>query len=114
MNKGDRITLVKQGTLLFMGATVILCLVGLVLWLFGVPGVQNEYARGWLLGLQTLANYFVGCCVLGLLYFVAVRISRRFPNLERLTLMIVGIFWFFFIYTGFNLFRAFQIMAAAS
>lgn len=41
----------------FSGLVGIACILVLPLWLFGVPGVQNEYARGWNIGLTVIWLY---------------------------------------------------------
>lgn len=35
----------------------ILCMVAIPLWIFGVPGVDNDYARGWRMGLTVIIAY---------------------------------------------------------
>ena len=42
----------------------ILCLLALLPWLLGVPGVDNNYARGWNIGLQALVFYVLAYCIL--------------------------------------------------
>jgi hypothetical protein len=34
-----------------------LCILALPLWILGVPGVQNEYAKGWNMGLTVIWFY---------------------------------------------------------
>lgn len=34
-----------------------LCILALPLWILGVPGVQNEYAKGWNMGLTVIWLY---------------------------------------------------------
>ncbi|RYZ61474.1 MAG: hypothetical protein EOP09_19895 [Proteobacteria bacterium] len=42
---------------LFTGVIAGLFVVGLPVWLLGLPGVDGHYARGWKLGLNTLFFY---------------------------------------------------------
>lgn len=47
----------------------LLCLIAVVPWLLGVPGVDNDYARGWTIGLNAILFYlafFVATLVLSL------------------------------------------------
>ncbi len=39
------------------GAIAGLCMLALPLWLLGVPAVENQYARGWRMGLNVLLIY---------------------------------------------------------
>jgi len=39
------------------GLLALLCALALPIWILGVPGVENEYARGWLMGLQVIIAY---------------------------------------------------------
>ena len=45
------------GIAIATGIIAGLCLLVLPLWLFGVPGVANESARGWQMGLSVLFFY---------------------------------------------------------
>lgn len=36
------------------GLFAALCLLGLPLWILGVPGVEGQYAKGWIMGLYVL------------------------------------------------------------
>jgi hypothetical protein len=38
-------------------ALAVLCLIALGPWLLGIPGVENDYARGWKLGLAALVGF---------------------------------------------------------
>lgn len=35
----------------------VLCLAAAMPWLLGIPGVENDYARGWKLGLGALVGF---------------------------------------------------------
>jgi len=39
------------------GAAAVLCILVLPLWILGVPGIENEYARGWEIGLWVIVFY---------------------------------------------------------
>lgn len=49
----------------------VLCLVALPLWILGIPGVENDYARGWKLGLGALVALPLVHQLLGLLESLA-------------------------------------------
>jgi hypothetical protein len=117
MGRSDRSrieTLYKKGTLILMGVSIAVSIPMLFLWILGVPGVQNTYARGWSLGLRTLYRYFVGSCTLLISYAVIAMFSRRFHIPHSLNLIILASFWIFFIYSMFNLVRSIQIMISAT
>jgi hypothetical protein len=101
----------QKATFVFICTSAVISLLTLGLWIFGVPGVQNEYAKGWALGLKTLYRYLIGSCLTLTIYFVFARLSSRFPVFDRLQIILLVIFWLFFGYSAFNLFRALQIMA---
>lgn len=64
MGKRDRLdlrTIIKRITFIFICISAACSLGLLVIWVFGLPGTRNEYARGWELGLYTLFHYVVGC-----------------------------------------------------
>lgn len=35
----------------------VLCMLAFMPWVLGVPGVQNDYARGWMLGFKIVTFY---------------------------------------------------------
>ena len=45
------------GIAIATGIIAGLCLLVLPLWIFGVPGVDNNYAKGWSMGLSVLFFY---------------------------------------------------------
>lgn len=106
------IAALKRRTFLFMGITWVVCLLTLCLWVLGVPGVQNEYARGWALGLKTLYHYLIGCSLLLGSYFLVAKISQRLRIKLDLNLIIISIFWLFFIYSMVCLYQAIQIIVS--
>ncbi|MGM3308247.1 hypothetical protein ACSQ6I_20105 [Anabaena sp. WFMT] len=113
MNKGDRIGMIKtlkKRTLIFIYITALISFPTLGLWILGFPGMKNEYARGWSLGLKTLYHYLVGCGIILAIYVVIARGSQKFHVLERFNIIVLGIFWIFFSYSVFNIYRALQIM----
>jgi hypothetical protein len=44
-------------TWIVTGAISAVCLLAIPLWMFGIPGIENEYARGWRLGFFTIIAY---------------------------------------------------------
>lgn len=42
---------------IFSGVIAGVCVLLVPLWILGVPGVQNEYARGWNMGLRVIFLY---------------------------------------------------------
>lgn len=42
---------------LISGVSAGLCVAALPLWAMGVPGVENQYAKGWKMGLTVLLIY---------------------------------------------------------
>jgi hypothetical protein len=117
MGRGDRhhtIIFFKKATVLFIGITLVISLFVTFLWALGVPGVQNEYAKGWALGLKTLFQYFIGSGILLIIYAVVAKISQKFHAVLPLNLMIVSIFWIFFSYSAFQLYLAVKIMISVN
>ncbi len=55
------------------GLAAVLCALAFPIWVLGVPGIENEYARGWLMGLQVIIAYPV-CWII---VFAVSRISGR-------------------------------------
>lgn len=104
------IAVFKRGTFLFICITLVVCVLTLCLWVLGVPGVQNEYARGWALGLRTLYHYVIGSLLLLIIYITIAKITQKLRIQLDLNLILVPIFWIFFIYSGTELYQAFQIM----
>lgn len=104
----------KRGTFLFICITLVVCLLTIFLWVLGVPGTQNEYARGWALGLRTLYHYMIGSLLLLITYVVSAKISQKLRIPLDLNLIVIPIFWIFFIYSGIELYRAFQIMLSTN
>lgn len=117
MSRRDRydiLTVIRRRTFTFIWVSTVFSLGFLILWIFGVPGVQNAYARGWALGLSTLFRYVVGCVLLLIIYAVVGKISERFENVWHFNLITIGIFWIFFLYSAFKIYRSFQIMFSGS
>jgi hypothetical protein len=108
------VTSLNRITFLFIRLTTVISLLTLAFWVLGVPGVQNQYAIGWALGLKTLYHYFIGCCLLLIIYTVVSRIAKRNMAVLRFNILVVSAFWIFFIYSVFNLYQAFVIMFSAS
>ena len=49
---------------IFSITIAVLCFLFILPWGFGVPGVQNEYARGWKIGLTVILLYPFSICLL--------------------------------------------------
>jgi hypothetical protein len=64
----------------------------------GVPGVQNHYTIGWALGMKTLYHYFIGCCILLIIYTFVSKIAKKNTLALRLNLFVVSAFRIFFMY----------------
>lgn len=54
-------------------ALAVLCLVALVPWALGVPGTDNDYARGWSIGFYAIVWYLAAFAVL-----LALGLAARF------------------------------------
>lgn len=39
------------------GLAAVLCVVAFPIWILGVPGVQNKYAKGWGMGFEVIVAY---------------------------------------------------------
>ncbi|MBD2576938.1 hypothetical protein [Oscillatoria sp. FACHB-1406] len=101
-----------RGTFVFMVLSLIISALLLVLFIFGIPGTQNDYARGWNLGFTTLYWYCIGCLsLLGINGISALILKGFFPTVRRVTMFV---FWLFFGYSAFNFCRAFLIIFSAS
>ena len=79
-------------------------------WIMGVPGVENDYARGWEMGLDVIMYYPIAwIIVFGISWFLKKRISiDRQPSLD------IGISICLMIFLGLALLRlgqAFQLIA---
>ena len=79
-------------------------------WIMGVPGVENDYARGWKMGLDVIMYYPIAwIMVFGISWFLKKRISiDRQPSLD------IGISICLMIFLGLALLRlgqAFQLIA---
>ena len=113
MNRGVRsltITLFKRGTLLFICTSLILYFLAILLWIPGIPGVENTYAKGWFLGFKTLNDYFLGSCIILIIYLNTSRIFKKISIVTHPQIIVASVFWMFFSYSAFNMYRAFQLM----
>lgn len=113
-DRGSSLDSFKRGTFIFICVTSGISLFVLFFWLLGVPGVKNAYARGWVLGLQTLYHYVIGCSILLITYIVIAKIAQRFRAFLSLNWLVISIFWPLFIYSVFQLYQAFKIMFSGS
>lgn len=115
MNRGVRslsITLFKRGTLLFICTSLILYFFVILFWMAGIPGVENTYAKGWSLGFKTLNDYFIGSCIILIIYLNSSRIFKKISIVPHPKITVASVFWIFFSYSAFNMYRAFQIMGS--
>lgn len=61
-------------TVAILSSTVAaLCVLALPMWALGVPGVENQYARGWKMGLNVLLFYPLAWFINYAPYFLARR-----------------------------------------
>lgn len=61
----------------FSGIVAGLCILIFPVWILGIPGIDNEYARGWNMGLNVILLYPVACALNYIPYlFVRGRLSR--------------------------------------
>lgn len=59
-------------TVAILSSTVAaLCVLALPMWALGVPGVENQYARGWKMGLNVLLFYPLAWFINYAPYFLA-------------------------------------------
>ena len=117
MSMGDRqdiLTKVQKISFIFICASTPISICVLFLWVLGVPGVQNNYERGWSLGLSALFHYFLGSCMVLIVYGIVAKLAQRFRNLNRINLAVIISFWILFFNTGFKLIQAFEIMLSLS
>ncbi|MBD2310390.1 hypothetical protein H6G20_01670 [Desertifilum sp. FACHB-1129] len=117
MRRRDRLnilTIIKRITFIFIGISAVCSSAVLFLWIFGLPGTQNGYARGWELGLYTLFHYVVGCVFFFVTYVIGILVSKKFQRMRNFNLFTISIFWIFFLYSAFNMLRAFYMMFSAS
>lgn len=52
-------------------AVALLCLIAFIPWTLGVPGTENNYARGWSIGYYAICWYLIAFAVLRALDLVA-------------------------------------------
>jgi hypothetical protein len=72
------IAVFRRGTFTVICITSVVCVLILCLWVFGVPGVQNAYARGWALGLKTLYHYMIDSLLSLITYMRSRRLLKDF------------------------------------
>ena len=51
----------------------VICGIALPIWILGVPGIENEYARGWRISLITIMTFIFS-------YFMISGINRRYED----------------------------------
>ena len=49
----------------------VLCLIAFLPWTLGIPGVENDYARGWTIGYYAIIWYLFAYLVVGILGLLA-------------------------------------------
>ena len=100
----------KVGVPILTGVPAALFALIIPFWIMGVPGVENDYARGWEMGLDVIMYYPIAwIIVFGISWFLKKRISiDRQPSLD------IGISICLMIFLGLALLRlgqAFQLIA---
>ncbi len=101
---------VHLGIPVITGAFAALCALILPFWIMGVPGVENDYARGWNIGLDAIMYYPIAWIIMFGLFWGLKRVipldRQRFLNVVgSIGLMI------FFAAALLRLGQAFQAMA---
>lgn len=91
------------------GVIAVLSAVALPLWLLGVPGVDNAYARGWKIGLNVVLVYPLSWIAL----FVLSRILKRqfTGELQNFYLGFGSAWSAALVIAGVGLFYAFKVMS---
>ena len=93
----------------FSGVVAGLCILIFPLWILGVPGVDNEYARGWNMGLNVILLYPVACALNYVPYlFVRARLSRL--SLLRWQQIMTAIAIALFVLAAIRMSQAFKII----
>jgi hypothetical protein len=64
--------------------TAFVCLLAFLPWVLGVPGVQNEYARGWNIGFKVISIYPCVWLVMALARKLWVRITKSEKKREEM------------------------------
>lgn len=92
------------------GVVAGLSLLALPMWALGVPGVENDYARGWKMGLNVLLVYPPAWLLTYLPYFV---MRNRLSDANRQSRQAVtGSFaCIIFVAAAARMIQAFKIMA---
>lgn len=94
--------------ILTMGISA-LCILALPIWILGIPGVENEYARGWKMGLLTIGI----TPVMGVILFLVTILRNKIFSVEcgkvflkiTFSLSVAGCFVFIFL-----IWKSFHIM----
>ena len=102
----------KSVSLIFASVTVVICLPLLIIMVFGMPGIDDgsDWVKGFKLGFNTIGMYFFGGIILLIVYSIGNFISRKFGVTENIGTFILGMFWLFFGFSVFNLFRALRLL----
>ena len=69
------------------GVVAGLCVLALPMWALGVPGVENQYAKGWKMGLNVLLVFPIAWLVNYIPYFV---MQSRISEAGRLRWQLIG------------------------
>lgn len=76
-----------QQVAIFSSVIASLCVLILPLWILGVPGIENDYARGWGMGLNAILLYLLSYLLNYALYFFLTRMSSigqlRYQQINR-------------------------------
>jgi hypothetical protein len=80
-NGADKIRAMNTVLRILPAALAVLCLIAFIPWTLGIPGTQNDYARGWTIGYFAICWYLLAFAVLRALDLLAkyskLPISRR-------------------------------------
>jgi hypothetical protein len=73
------------------GLLAALCVLAFPLWILGAPGVENEYARGWLMGLQVLIAYPLCWIATLTVWFIRSRkaVKKSNPAIDPMVLLML-------------------------
>ncbi len=97
------------GVPVISGALAALCALVIPFWIIGIPGVENDFARGWKIGLDVIMYYPITWVIV---FGVSWGLRRVIPlNGQRsLTVVVAFCFMIFFAVALLRLGQAFQIM----
>lgn len=91
------------------GMVASLCILIFPIWILGVPGIDNEYARGWEMGLNVILLYPFSCA---LNYIPYLLVQGRLSDLSQLRWQQIttGVAIALFTLAALRMFQAFRII----